>query len=83
MWMTKNRESTNFQKDPEMGVGDGSTFTSGGCGSMVGLEKYLDRCVLIHTLFYLGFDRMFVYLNRYLLHVYNFIKVFNSLVHVL
>lgn len=43
MWMTKNRESTNFQENPEMGVGDRSTFTSGGFGSMVGLEKYLDR----------------------------------------
>lgn len=78
MWMTKNRKSPNFQENWKMGVGDSSIFTSGGCGSTEGLKKYLDKCVLILTLFCVGFDRMLVYLNGYLLHVYNLIKVFNS-----
>lgn len=48
IWMTKERESTNFQEYQKMGVGLVVSFTSGGCGSMfLCLKKYFNRCVLI------------------------------------
>lgn len=87
IWMTKERESTNFQENQKLGVGLVVSL----------LQVVVDQCFYVWRnistgVFYnpyiidlYGFwYRMLVYLNDYqLVHVYSLIKVFNLLVHLL